>query len=148
MATTGKQKIVHVHLNKADTYKTTLSAGNHELVADEPLIVKGGTDQGPDPYDYLLMSLGSCTAMTVKMYADHKKWELDDVFVELRHNKRHKEDCLDCDNPKARIDFIEKEIILKGNLDEKQRQRLLEISERCPVNKTLKGEIEVLSFLG
>ncbi|MDX1671972.1 MAG: OsmC family protein [Balneolaceae bacterium] len=142
-----KMKIVHVHLPKDEKYTTTLNAGKHELVGDEPESVEGGKDQGPDPYDYLLMSLGSCTVMTVRMYADHKEWPVEDIYMELRHNKRHSEDCKNCDDKKSRIDYIEKELIVKGDLSKKQLDRILEISQRCPVNRTLSGDIEIKSSI-
>jgi putative redox protein len=141
------KKIVHVHLSKNETYKTTLTAGNHELIADEPKSVKGGTDAGPDPYDYLLMGLGSCTLMTVKMYAERKGWELDDMYLELRHNKRHADDCRECDDPKSKIDHIEKELIVKGDLTQEQLDKLLEISKKCPVHRTLMSDITIESSL-
>lgn len=143
-----KNKIIHIHLPAGKQLKTTLSAGKHELIGDEPEHVEGGSDAGPDPYDYLLMSLGSCTAMTVKLYARRKEWPLEDIFLELRHSKSHRDDCENCDKPESKIDRIEKELILKGNLDEKQKARLLEISERCPVHRTLNGTIEIESSLG
>lgn len=142
------KKIVHIHLPKDETYKTTLNAGKHEMVADEPESVKGGTDAGPDPYDYLLMGLGSCTLMTVKMYAERKGWELDDMYLELRHNKRHADDCRECDDPKSKIDHIEKELIVKGNLTQEQLNKLLEISKKCPVHRTLMSDITIESSLG
>lgn len=147
MATDGKKKIVHGYLPDDGTYKTTLTAGKHELIADEPEDVEGGTDQGPNPYDYLLMALGSCTVMTVRMYARHKGWPVEDIFVELRHNKRHDEDCKNCEDEKSKIDYIEKELIVKGDLSEKQIDRLLEISQRCPVNRTLLGDIKIESTI-
>lgn len=137
------KKIIHAHLPKDETYKITLNAGKHELISDEPENVEGGTDAGPDPYDYLLMGLGSCTLMTVKMYAEHKGWELDDLYLELRHNKEHAEDCQNCKDPKSRIDVIEKELIVKGNLTDEQLERLKEISNRCPVNRTLLSDIDI-----
>ncbi|MDZ7771332.1 MAG: OsmC family protein [Balneolaceae bacterium] len=143
-----KDKIVHVHLPADAVYETTLTAGRHELTSDEPETVEGGRDTGPDPYDYLLMSLGSCTAMTLKMYARRKEWPLEEVYLELRHHKRHAEDCENCDDAASKMDHIEVELILKGDLDEAQRERLLEISERCPVHRTLKGEIQIENSLG
>jgi putative redox protein len=141
------QKIVHIHLPKNEKFKTTLTAGSHELIADEPEHVEGGADQGPDPYDYLLMGLGSCTVMTLKMYADHKGWPLEDVYLELRHNKRHDEDCENCKDPKSKIDIIEKELIIKGDLSQEQLDKLLEISKKCPVHRTLEGDIKIKSSL-
>ncbi len=141
------QKIVHAYLSKSEAFKTTLTAGKHEQTADEPETVEGGKDQGPDPYDYLLMSLGSCTLMTVRMYANHKKWPVEDMYLELRHNKRHDEDCSNCEDPKSRIDVIEKELIIKGDLSQEQLDRLLDISKKCPVHRTLEGDISIKSSL-
>ena len=145
MASNDKKKIVHGYLPKEETYKTTLTAGKHELISDEPENVDGGQDRGPDPYDYLLMSLGSCTVMTVKMYANHKEWPVEDLYVELKHNKRHDEDCKNCEDKKSKIDVIEKELVVKGDLTDDQVNRLLEISQRCPVHRTLLGEIKIES---
>lgn len=141
------QKIVHIHLPKNEEFKTTLTAGKHELIADEPESVEGGQDSGPDPYDYLLMGLGSCTLMTVKMYANREGWELDDLYLELRHNKRHDEDCANCDDPKSKIDVIEKELIIKGDLTQEQLDKLLDISKKCPVHRTLESDISIKSTL-
>jgi putative redox protein len=145
MANQKKPKIVHVHLPKDEAFKSTLTAGDHELIADEPESVKGGTDQGPDPYDYLLMSLGSCTVMTVKMYARRKEWALDDVFLELKHNQRHDKDCENCEEAESKIDVIQKELIIKGELSDEQLNKLLDISKKCPVHRTLLGEMEIES---
>lgn len=146
MADSNNKKVVHAHID-TQKYKVTLNAGEHELIADEPESV-GGKNTGPDPYDYLLMALGSCTAMTVRMYADRKEWPLEDVYVELLHHKSHAKDCEDCNDKGSHIDHIEKELIVKGDLSEEQRKRLLEISEKCPVNKTLLADIKITSTLG
>ncbi|MFO7799505.1 MAG: OsmC family protein [Rhodohalobacter sp.] len=138
---TNNKKIVHLHLGN-ENYKTVMTAGRHELISDEPKSA-GGQDTGPDPYDYLLMSLGSCTVITLKMYADRKNWPLEDIYVEMLHHKSHAEDCKDCDDPKAKIDKIEKAIIIKGDLTEKQLQRLMEISKKCPVHRTLLNDIDI-----
>lgn len=135
------KKIVHLHLGK-ENYKTVMTAGRHELISDEPKRV-GGNDKGPDPYDYLLMSLGSCTVITLKMYADRKNWPVDNIYVEMLHHKSHAKDCKDCDDPKAKIDKIEKEIIVKGDLTGEQLERLKEISKKCPVHRTLLNDIEI-----
>lgn len=147
MADEQKKKIVHGHLPKEETYTVTLNAGKHQLTGDEPESVKGGSDRGPDPYDYLLMSLGSCTLMTVKMYANHKDWPVENLYIELRHNKRHDEDCINCEDPKSKIDYVEKELIVEGDLTDKQIDRLLEISNKCPVNRTLLGDIKIESTI-
>lgn len=145
MTENKEKKIIHIHLSK-ENYKTVMTAGNHELISDEPDHL-GGNDKGPDPYDYLLMSLGSCSVITMKMYADRKKWAVEDLYIELRHFKDHAEDCVDCDDPKARIDKIEKEIILKGDLTDEQKEKLLEISKKCPVHKTLLSDMEIYSTI-
>lgn len=142
-----KKKIVHAHLPENEHFTTTLTAGNHELIADEPTSVDGGKDQGPDPYDYLLMSLGSCTVMTIKMYVNHKGWEIEDVYMELRHNKSHDEDCENCEDAKSKIDVIEKEVIVEGDLSDDQVERILDISKKCPVHRTLMGDITIKSSI-
>jgi putative redox protein len=144
----NKPKIVHLHLPTDEPFKTTLTAGEHELIADEPESVDGGRDEGPDPYDYLLMSLGSCTVMTVKMYARRKEWPLEDVFLELKHDKRHNEDCENCEEKESKIDVIEKELIIEGDLRDEQVEKLLDISKKCPVHRTLQGDIKIESRLG
>jgi len=143
MAKNSDKKIVHIHLG-SENFKTVMTAGNHELISDEPEKV-GGKDLGPDPYDYLLMSLGSCSVITMRMYAERKEWPVEDIYIEIRHFKDHAEDCEDCDDPKARIDKIEKEIIIKGDLSDDQIERLLEISKKCPVHRTLLNDIEIKS---
>jgi uncharacterized OsmC-like protein/alpha/beta superfamily hydrolase len=120
-------------------FRTDMFVSGHALVADEPESV-GGTAQGPTPYDYLLAALGSCTGMTVQMYAQRKGWPLEAAVVRLDHRKVHAEDCVHCDESERKIDRFEREVELIGDLDEEQRRRLLEISERCPVHRTLEGE--------
>lgn len=139
------QKIVHVHLPENESFKTTLTAGKHELTADESANVEGGNDEGPDPYDYLLMGLGSCTLMTVKMYANRKGWPVKDLYLEMRHNKSHATDCQNCENSSSKIDVIEKELIVKGDLSQEQMDKLLEISKKCPVHRTLESDIQIQS---
>jgi putative redox protein len=145
MADEKHSKIVHTYLPADEPFKTTLTAGKHELIADEPADVDGGRDEGPDPYDYLLMALGSCTVMTVKMYARRKDWPLDDTYLELKHHKRHSKDCKECESSRSKIDVIEKELIVKGDLSDDQVDRLLEISEKCPVHRTLMSDIKIES---
>ena len=130
----------------SDGYTTEIKAGKHQLIADEPESV-GGNDYGPTPYGLLLSSLGACTSMTLRMYADRKNWDLQEVNVHLNHDKIHSEDCEQCEQQTAKIDRIERVIELKGNLDEKQRARLLQIADKCPVHKTLHNQISVNTTL-
>jgi putative redox protein len=111
-------------------------------LADEPLSVGGG-NLGPDPYEHLLAALGTCTSMTIRMYANRKKWPLQNVAVQLKHFRDHGEDCANCDQDNPQIDVIERQITLKGIVDEDQKQRLLQIADRCPVHRTLHGKISV-----
>lgn len=125
---------------------TELFANGHAMVADEP-VKYGGTDRGPSPYDYLLSALGACTSMTLQMYARHKKIPLERAVVRLTHAKIHADDCSHCEATDGKIDRMEREVELIGELSEKQRQRLLEIAERCPVHKTLHSEVDIISRL-
>ena len=125
---------------------TELEAGGHTLVADEPESL-GGTDEGPTPYDYLLAALGGCTAMTLRMYADRKGWPLEAVTVRLSQERIHAKDCGECETEEGRIDRIEREIELEGPLDDKQRRRLLEIADMCPVHRTLTTEVLIENAL-
>ncbi len=137
-----EQGVVIVTETGEGKYIERIQSGRHRLLADEPESV-GGNDAGPGPYELLLASLGSCTAMTLRMYADHKQLPLERVIVRLRHEKIHAKDCHDCETREGRIDVIEREIELEGDLDETQRARMLEIADRCPVHRTLHGEIKV-----
>ncbi len=92
------------------------------------------------PYDLLLASLGSCTSMTLRMYANRKQWPVTKIAVRLRHERIHAEDCQSCETKVGRIDRIARELIVDGPLDDQQRARLLEIAEKCPVHRTLLGE--------
>ncbi|MDJ0945918.1 MAG: bifunctional alpha/beta hydrolase/OsmC family protein [Kiloniellales bacterium] len=123
-----------------------IAAGRHVLRADEPPAV-GGRNSGPTPYDLLLAALGACTSMTLRMYAGRKKWPLEKVSVALRHEKIHAQDCADCETKEGRVDRIEREIAITGPLDAEQRQRLLEIADRCPVHRTLESEVKVVTAL-
>ena len=122
-------------------YAQQITVGPHRLTADEPRPV--GTDTGPSPYDLVLAGLGACTSMTVRMYAERKKWPLEKVTVTLRHNRVHATDCADCETVVGLIDHIERLLQFDGDLDEEQRQRLGEIADKCPVHRTLHSEIIV-----
>jgi len=119
-----------------------IAAGQHRLRADEPEAV-GGFDSGPTPYDLLLAALGACTSMTMRLYAERKKIALNRATVRLRHEKIHAEDCADCETKESKIDRIERQITLEGDLDDRDRAALLRIADRCPVHRTLHGEIRI-----
>lgn len=123
---------------------TEVTANGYSMVVDEP-VAFGGTGAGPTPYDYLLAALGSCTAMTVRMHADCKRWPLESVRVHMKHSKIHARDCEECETENGRIDWIELRLELEGPLGEKQRRRLREIAEKCPVHRTLDSEVLIES---
>ncbi|MDE2344976.1 MAG: alpha/beta fold hydrolase [Gammaproteobacteria bacterium] len=123
-----------------DHYRTEIIAGRHGLLADEPPD-SGGGDLGPSPYGYLTSALGACTAITLRMYADHKNWPLEGVRVQLTHEKIHARDCENCDDKNSRIDRFERVIELQGALSPEQQQRLLEIADHCPVHRTLRSKV-------
>lgn len=129
-----------------DGYTTEVRAGNHGFLADEPIQL-GGDDLGPSPYDLLASGLGACTAITLRMYANRKGWEVTNIKVHLQHQKVHAEDCLQCDTPTGKIDKIEREIEIEGNLTAEQRERMLQIANKCPVHRTLHSEVVVDSKL-
>jgi len=119
---------------------------NHQLIADEP-ISAGGKDLGPNPYELLLAALGACTSMTIRMYANRKRIDLEDIEVTLHHSRIHAEDCADCESQTGLVDQIHKSLRLQGPLSEEQRSKLLEIANKCPVHKTLQNEIRIVSEL-
>lgn len=137
----------HVRIGEKNTQFTrTVLSDTHSWLADEPSSL-GGADLGPDPYEHLLAALGTCTSMTIRMYANRKKIPLDDVVVDLHHDREHITDCDGCDDTPHKIDVLQRYVTLKGELSDVQRQRLLEIADRCPVHKTLCGDIEIRTEL-
>lgn len=127
------------------TYTQRISAGRHQLVADEPRPI--GDDAGPTPYDLLLAALGSCTSMTLRMYAQRKGWPLQQVRVSLRHSRIHAKDCADCEARNGWVDHIDREIELVGDLSDEARARLLHMADRCPVHQTLTSEVHIATSL-
>lgn len=123
-------------------YYTEVVASGHRLTVDEPESV-GGTDRGGTPYDLLLGALGSCTSITLRMYADRKSWPLEEIVVRLSHAKIHASHCETCETTEGKVDRVEREIELIGDLTGEQQARLLEIADRCPVHRTLHSEIVV-----
>jgi putative redox protein len=128
------------------TFEQILLDGRHALRADEP-VAAGGGDVGPSPYELLLMALGACTSMTINLYATRKKWALDQAVVRLRHERAYADDCVNCEDPKSKIDRIWCSIELIGALDEAQRTRLIEIAKQCPIHRTLTNKIEIRTDL-
>ena len=137
---------VIVRETHASKFQQSIVIGPHRLIVDEP-VSAGGEDSGPSPYDLLASALGACTAMTLRMYADLKRIPLERVQVALRHAKIHASDCAECETREGKIDRIERVITLEGELDEAARSKLLDIATRCPVHRTLHGEVSVLTRL-
>ena len=142
----GEPGVVLVRETGQGDYQQEVIVGPHRLLADEPASV-GGSDTGPTPYGFLLAALGTCTSMTLRMYAKRKNWPLERVAVTLTHDKVHAADCAECETRDGRIDRIDRELDIEGALDAEQRQRLLEIADRCPVHRTLHSEIWVRTGL-
>lgn len=137
--TEGEQLVGHLNIVE-DNFTTSIQTKNHTFIADEPAGI-GGSDFGPSPYEYLNAALAACTAMTLKMYAERKKWDLREVFVYLSHSRKHSDDLMvKVDKPKY-MDHINKKLKFVGNLDDTQKERLKEIASRCPVHKTIASEV-------
>jgi len=134
--------VVTVRETRQGRLQQEITTGAHRFLADEP-VAAGGGDSGPNPYDFLLAALGACTAMTLRLYAERKALRLDRVTVRLRHAKIHAADCESCETKEGKIDRIEREIALEGELDAEQRARLLEIADKCPIHRTLTSEVEI-----
>jgi len=121
-------------------YSISITTGVHGWTSDEPKDL-GGQDEGPTPYELLLSSIGACTAITAQMYANRKKWPLEGITVELDHQKLKAEDCPDCKTEKGQVSEITVKVSITGDLSDEQRKRILEISGKCPVKKTVEGEV-------
>ena len=136
-----------VRVDEADPkgFRQDVSAGpKHHVTADEP-VAYGGTDDGFSPYQLVSAGLGACTSMTIRMYARRKKWPLEHVSVDITHDKIHATDCDHCNSTAGKIDQFRRVITLEGELDAEQRQRLMEIADKCPVHRTLESEIEIVT---
>jgi uncharacterized OsmC-like protein len=143
MATQTDKEPAHIVVRGgADSFRQEIVAGKHQLVADEPVSVGGG-DAGPDPYDYLLASLGVCTSITVGFYARRNKWPLENVTVSLWHSRIHASDCEECETKEGMLDRIDVEVELTGSLTPEQHAKLMEIAAKCPVHRTLTSEINI-----
>jgi uncharacterized OsmC-like protein/esterase/lipase len=138
---TKSQSVAQVG-SEQDGLTTQLLSEGHHLIADEPEDI-GGSNLGPSPYGYLTSALAACTALTLRLYANRKKWPLEEVLVHVNHEKRHEEDCTNCEDEASKITFFDREIELKGDLTDEQLKRLLEIADKCPVHKTLESEIKI-----
>ena len=123
-------------------FEQSIIAGKHRYLADEP-VSAGGNGSGPSPYEYLLAGLGACTSMTIRLYADLKKIPLERVSVALRHDKIHAADCEECETKEGKIDRIDREITLDGELVRRAARKLMEIADKCPVHRTLTSEISI-----
>lgn len=145
LATQDQKVVVSSDTDKG--FLSDINANGHHLVADEPLHL-GGTNFGASPYDFLSAALGACTTMTLNMYARHKKLPVDNVTVVVEHGKQHAEDCEDCEKTAQKVDVFTRSIQLSGDLTEEQRQRMLEIADRCPVHQTLHNVVKINSILG
>ena len=131
-----------VIVESGDGLRQEIVVRGKRVVADEPVDV-GGTDQGPNPYELLLGALGSCTAMTILMYARRKKWPVEHVRVELDHSRAYVRDCEECETKAGMVDRIDVEVELTGPLTPEQHAKLMEIAAKCPVHRTLTSEINI-----
>jgi putative redox protein len=135
-----------VTVTSGDGLTHEVVAQGHRLMADEPASA-GGANRGPTPYELLLAALGSCTSMTILLYARRKGWPVERVEITLAHGRDHARDCADCETKAGYIDTIAREIRLFGPLDDVQRARLLEIAQKCPVHRTLTSEVKIRDTL-
>ncbi len=143
MATQSSDKIADVVVRgDAGSFKQEIVAGRHRLLADEPESA-GGSDAGPDPYDYLLTSLGVCTSMTVGLYARRRNLPLQTIKISLWHSRVHAKDCEECETKEGMLDRIDVEVELTGSLSAEQHTKLMEVAAKCPVHRTLTSEINI-----
>src|SRR5436305_15316214 len=132
-----------ITVRSRDGFQQEIQARGHRFGSDEP-VDAGGSDSGPNPYELLLGALGACKAMTVRMYAQRKGWDLQSVTVELEHSRDHAKDCEDCEEKNLRVERIKVWLWFTGALDAAQQERLRQIAGRCPVHQTLTGRLEIV----
>ncbi len=140
-----KKKVTVQYLTDYN-YSQLVTTDGHSLVVDEP-VAGGGDGLGPSPYELLLGALGSCTAMTVLMYARRKGWQVTECSVHLTHDRVHAEDSSDAEQGTRRVDVIKRDISLHGHITEEQKERLLEIATKCPIHKTLESNPTVIDSI-
>lgn len=129
--------MAEVLVKSIENLQVHVELGNHSLLADEPPGV--GDGKGPTPYDLLLSALGSCTVMTLLLYARRKEWPLEDVEVDLAYDRVYVEDSESAEGSGGQLDRYSLDIRLIGTIDDEQKERLAYIATRCPVRKTLAG---------
>ena len=143
MDTKANKETAHIVVRGgAKSFQQEITAGKHQLLADEPRSVGGG-DAGPDPYDYLLAALGVCTSMTIGFYARRNHLPLENITVSLWHSRIHAKDCEECQSKEGMLDRIDVEVKLTGALSAEQHAKLMEVAARCPVHRTLTSEINI-----
>lgn len=142
----GEHKVTVSENNAGKFSNLVTTSGGHSMNADEPFEL-GGSNTGATPYDFLLAALGSCKSITMRMYADRKGYKLKHVEVSLSHKKIHADDCESCETKKGMIDLIQSDIRIIGDLTDKERQKIYDIAERCPVHRTITNEILIKSAL-
>lgn len=136
--------LVNVKNRTESRYTVDIKSDTHHIVGDEPIAL-GGENLGMNPYQLLLGALGACTVMTIKMYAERKSIKLSKIEVILSHEKKYYDHCQSCEEQTQKLDTIDKEILIEGDITPQQHQRILEIAEKCPVNRTLQSEIIINS---
>src|ERR1043166_6318749 len=143
MSTQAGEQTAHVVVRGgAGNFQQEVIAGKHHFVSDEPVSVGGG-DAGPDPYDYLLTALGTCTSMTIGLYARRNRMPLEHITVSLSHSRIYAADCEECETKEGMLDRIDVEVKLTGQLTPEQHAKLMEVAARCPVHRTLTSEINI-----
>ena len=144
MSKQEQEGAVRVSADSSAPLVANIRMGTHKATVDETGTLKGNKT-GPDPYDYILSALGSCTVITLHMYAQRKGWPLERAEVSLSHGRVHPDDCEHCEDEAAKLSRITKHLHLTGDLTEEQRKRLKIISSKCPVQKTLEAGITIVT---